>query len=191
MRRISASSRVLGMSAAAGGRFAPRTASVLTTTTRRSYATDDAQREAHEKAVKEGKLIFTLACPHETLINAEPVRIATVPSATGDMGILAHHVPTIAQLKPGVVKVTKFDESGATRDADYFISGGFVTVYPDSHCNVNVVEAFPLDQLDPEKAKKGLEDFTKELASASDAEAKTVATIGVEVYKAMCSALKV
>lgn len=29
-----------------------------------------------------------------------------VPATSGDMGILANHVPTIQQLKPGIVDVT-------------------------------------------------------------------------------------
>jgi hypothetical protein len=32
---------------------------------------------------------------------------------TGDMGVLANHVPTIEQLKPGLVEV--FEESGGTK----------------------------------------------------------------------------
>lgn len=188
-RSISTASRTLGLRSTA---FAPRYASpTLTMTSRRAYATptEEEQREAREKAVKEGKLIFTLSCPHETLINNEPVKIATVPASTGEMGILAHHVPTMAHVKPGVVKVTRYDGAGNTKDAKFFVSGGFVSVYPDSQCNVNVIEAFPLDQLDLEKAKKGLEDSTRELASATDAEAKAVAKIGIEVYRAMCYAL--
>jgi F-type H+-transporting ATPase subunit delta len=36
-----------------------------------------------------------------------------IPSTAGDMGILANHVPTIQQLKPGVVEVTL--EGGKTQ----------------------------------------------------------------------------
>jgi F-type H+-transporting ATPase subunit delta len=36
-----------------------------------------------------------------------------LPSTAGDMGILSHHVPTIVQLKPGVVEViTELSQPG-------------------------------------------------------------------------------
>ena len=45
-----------------------------------------------------------------------------IPASSGDMGILANHVPTIQQLKPGVIDVT-VDGSKSKK-----IFGGF-----DSH----------------------------------------------------------
>ena len=36
-----------------------------------------------------------------------------MPAATGDMGILANHVPAIEQLKPGLVEI--IEEAGASK----------------------------------------------------------------------------
>lgn len=36
-----------------------------------------------------------------------------IPAETGDMGVLANHVPSIEQLKPGLVEIT--EESGGTK----------------------------------------------------------------------------
>ncbi len=185
LRRASAL-RVLCNRASAPRLVASRSTPLLS----RSYA-DDAQAAAKEKAAKEGKLFFTLSCPHETFINGEPVDIVTVPASSGEMGVLAQHVPTISSLNPGLLTIKKTDETGSQKEIQYFVSGGFLTVFPDSSCNVNALEAFPLEQIDPEKARKGLEEYTKELASATDAEAKAVAQIGVDVHQAMCHALKI
>ncbi|KAJ3079545.1 delta subunit of the central stalk of mitochondrial F1F0 ATP synthase, atp16, partial [Quaeritorhiza haematococci] len=65
-------------------------------------------------------------------------------SSDGDMGILADHVPTVAQLKPGVVEIFVPNE----KSQRFFVSGGFAVINPDSTLNINAVEAFTLDQLD-------------------------------------------
>lgn len=59
------------------------------------------------------KLVLTLACPHQTIVKAEVVERVDVPATSGDMGILANHVPTIQMLKAGVVDVMY--EGGKTK----------------------------------------------------------------------------
>jgi hypothetical protein len=44
---------------------------------------------------------------------------------TGDMGVVADHVPTIAQLRPGVVIVHQADMTDMKK---FFVSGGFAIV---------------------------------------------------------------
>ena len=64
------------------------------------------------------------------------------------------HVPTVAQLRPGVVTVHK------TLDKDidkYFVSSGFAFVHADSSTDVCAVEAVKLDDLDPEAVRSGLQ----------------------------------
>lgn len=71
----------------------------------------------------------------------------------GAMVILSKHIPTIAQLRPGVVTVTK--EDGAETEK-FFVSGGFAFIHPDNTCSVNAVEAIPLADLDADLARAGM-----------------------------------
>lgn len=42
----------------------------------------------------------------QSFFDGESVERVDIPATSGDMGILANHVPTIQQMKPGVVEVT-------------------------------------------------------------------------------------
>jgi F-type H+-transporting ATPase subunit delta len=72
------------------------------------------------------------------------------------MVILSKHIPTIAQLKPGVVAVTKEDNSEPEK---FFVSGGYAFMHPDNTCSINAVEAIPLADLDVEAARAGLAKY--------------------------------
>ena len=56
-----------------------------------------------------------------------------VPATTGDFGILPGHVPTVSQLRPGVVSVHVNDKDVKK----YFVSGGFAFVHADSTADVS------------------------------------------------------
>lgn len=68
-----------------------------------------------------------------------------IPTTAGDLGILADHVPTIQQLRPGVIEVI----NGSTTEK-YFVSGGFATVNEGSALNINAVDAHPVEDFSPE-----------------------------------------
>ena len=55
--------------------------------------------------VADGKLALSLVLPHQSLFSAQGVVQVNIPAATGDMGILANHVPSVEALRPGVVEV--------------------------------------------------------------------------------------
>jgi hypothetical protein len=61
------------------------------------------------------------------------VQQVNLSATSGDMGILANHVPTIQQLKPGVVEVV----SDANKKQKFF--GKF----PLGHKNVHIGAIFP------------------------------------------------
>ncbi|KAG0071637.1 delta subunit of the central stalk of mitochondrial F1F0 ATP synthase, atp16, partial [Podila epicladia] len=69
----------------------------------RAYATD---------AVAAG-LRLTFAVPHQTIYKNASVTQVNIAAVSGDMGILASHVPSIEQLRPGVVEV--LEASGSKR----------------------------------------------------------------------------
>jgi len=64
-----------------------------------------------------------------------------LPAETGEMGVLANHVPSIEQLKPGLVEV--IEEAGGSKQ--FFLSGGFAVVQPGSQLSINAVEGYPLE----------------------------------------------
>lgn len=77
-----------------------------------------------------------------------------IPSTSGDMGVLANHVPSIEQLKAGLLEV--FTEGGSKED--YFVAGGFAIVQPGSKLSINAVEAYKL------------EDFSKEVSTSYESQ---------------------
>lgn len=75
----------------------------------------------------------------------------TLPGVEGYFGVKATHVPTIAQLKPGVVEL-----HDGTDVSKYFISGGYAFVHANSTADICVLEAAPLDQFDGAAVKSAL-----------------------------------
>jgi len=49
------------------------------------------------------KLSFVL--PHSALYNNQEVTQVNIPAVSGDIGILAAHVPTVEQIRPGLLEV--------------------------------------------------------------------------------------
>ena len=86
------------------------------------------------------------------------VDLVLVPAVTGDFGVMPGHVPTVAQLRPGVVTVhTELDKEVEK----YFVSSGFAFVHADSSADVVAVEAVKLDELDTEAVRAGLQVTTR------------------------------
>lgn len=107
-----------------------------------------------------------------------------VPAATGQMGVLPGHVPTITELKPGIFTV--HEGSDVTK---YFLSGGFAFVHANSVADIMAIEATPLDRIDPNLVQKGLAEFQQKLSTASTDIEKAEAHIGVDVHSALNAAL--
>lgn len=128
------------------------------------------------------KLQFAL--PHETLYAGSKVTQVNLPAQSGEIGILANHVPTVEQLAPGVVEVF---EGGSSKK--YFVSGGFATVQPDSTLSITSVEAFPLESFSKDSVRSLLAEASKN-TSSSDEETAAEAAIQVEVLEALQAALK-
>lgn len=84
-----------------------------------------------------------------------------IPAASGEMGVLAQHIPAIEQLKPGLVEV--IEEQGSKQ---FFLSGGFAVVQPENHMTINAAEAYPL------------EDFSADAVRSQIAEAQKIVSGG-------------
>ncbi|KAJ3337367.1 ATP synthase subunit delta, mitochondrial [Gonapodya sp. JEL0774] len=137
-------------------------------------------------AGEKGKLTFTFASPHQTFFNRTVVQQLNVTTQEGEMGILADHVPVIEQLVPGTLEV--FLDGG--KREKYFVAGGFLTMNPDSTLNITAVEAVPVDQIDAEAARRGLDEAQRRLTQAQGEKDKAAAQIEVETYQALVVATK-
>ncbi|KAJ1820023.1 delta subunit of the central stalk of mitochondrial F1F0 ATP synthase, atp16 [Coemansia sp. RSA 2671] len=131
-----------------------------------------------------GKLVVNFALPHAAILKGTEVNQVDMSAVSGDLGILADHVPTIEQLKPGVIDI--ISDSGS---AKYFVSGGFAIMNPNSVLNINAIEAFKLEDLDPQAVATNLAESQRLASSAKDEVTKEAAAIEVELYEAIQTAL--
>lgn len=77
-----------------------------------------------------------------------------IPAVTGDFGAMPGHVPTVAQLRPGVVTVHKELDKQVEK---YFVAGGFAFVHADSSADICAVEAVKISDLDADAVRAGLQ----------------------------------
>jgi len=66
---------------------------------------------------------FELVSPERILFSGEVISVI-VPSAEGEMTVLAGHAPLVATLKAGIVFVQTTDQNGK----EFFVNGGLVEV---------------------------------------------------------------
>ncbi|KAL5487305.1 hypothetical protein EMCRGX_G019891 [Ephydatia muelleri] len=145
-----------------------QTASILA---RRAYSTDS--------------MTLTFSSPTEAFYKGVGVKQVDINTTSGSFGILPMHVPAVAVLKPGVVTVYDGDKT-----QKFFASSGAVTINADSSVQIIAEEAFPIDRLDAQAARQGLEKCQQELVSAGSEANKAAAQVGVELYEALLKALE-
>ncbi|KAK9457710.1 ATP synthase subunit delta [Dipodascopsis uninucleata] len=129
------------------------------------------------------RLSFTL--PHQALYKDVDVVQVNLPATTGELGVLAAHVPTVEELKAGVVDIV--EESGATKQ--YFISGGFAVVQPGSLLSINAVEAYPIEDFSADLVRSQLAEAQKNSTSGSEID-QVEAKIELEVLEALSAVAK-
>ncbi|EPQ57207.1 epsilon subunit of F1F0-ATP synthase N-terminal domain-containing protein [Gloeophyllum trabeum ATCC 11539] len=156
---------------------------LLSTVARRAPSTFPAGRRGYAEAADKIKL--SLVLPHQSIFSSADVVQVNISAATGDMGILANHVPSIEPLRPGLVEVV---ESGNT-SKKWFVSGGFATVHPNNKLTINVVEAASLDDFSPEAVRANLQEAQRVIAGNGSEEDKAEARIEADVYEALQHAL--
>lgn len=115
------------------------------------------------------------------------------------MGILAGHIPSILQLRPGALVVIP-EGNGATtgnkgeaKEDIFFASGGFVTVNPDSTVQIAALEAVKLEEVSRERVEVGLKDAQERVGRTSNKNVndpeRVDAHIHAEVFQALSYAL--
>jgi F-type H+-transporting ATPase subunit delta len=106
-----------------------------------------------------------------------------VPAASGLMGIMPSHAPTVAQLRSGILEV-----HDGTEKETFFVSSGFAFVQTD-RTDVCAVEAVKLEDVDAEAVAKGLAESEATVIAAKDDMERAEAQIGVDLYMALQGAL--
>jgi len=127
------------------------------------------------------KIKLSLVLPHQTVYSSTDVLQVNVPGASGDMGILANHLPSVEALRPGVVEVI---EAG-NNSKKWFVSGGFATVHPNNQLTINAVEGAELDAFSPEAVRANLAESQKVIAGNGSEKDKAEARIEADVYEAL------
>lgn len=107
-------------------------------------------------------LKLEIVTPERKVLDAE-VDSVTVPTASGEAGILSSHAPLISALNPGIVTVLS---KGNTEK--FAVSTGFVEV---SHNRVSVLTdvAESAEEVDAEAARSERAELEKELAGLGGA----------------------
>ncbi|KAK4639038.1 delta subunit of the central stalk of mitochondrial F1F0 ATP synthase, atp16 [Podospora bellae-mahoneyi] len=142
------------------------------------------QRRGYAEAVSD-KIKLSLSLPHQAVYKSQDVVQVNIPAESGEMGVLANHVPSIEQLKPGIVEI--IEESG---NKQFFLSGGFAVVQPNSVLSINAVEGFPLEDFSAEAVRSQIAEAQK-VASGSGSEQEIAeAKIELEVLETLQAHLK-
>ncbi|KAI5853878.1 ATP synthase [Tricharina praecox] len=161
-------------------RFALRAKPTANFLGRRTYA---------EAAAPSDKIRLSLSVPHQRSLTRRvsfSIQV-NIPAESGDMGILANHVPSVEQLRPGLIEIIE-ENAGASKQ--YFVSGGFAVVQPNSQLSINAVEAFALEDFSAEALRAQLAESQK-VASGSGSEADIAeAKIEIEVLESLQAAMK-
>ncbi|KAL8756688.1 MAG: hypothetical protein Q9199_002772 [Rusavskia elegans] len=154
------------------------------------------QRRGYADAVSD-KIKLTLALPHQSIYRSTDVRgqaayevdssvQVNIPAESGEMGVLANHVPSIEQLKPGLVEI--IEESGGSKQ--FFLSGGFAIVQPDSQLSINAVEGFPLEEFSSEAVRSQITEAQKIASGGGSEQDIAEAKIELEVLESLQASMK-
>ena len=104
---------------------------------------------------------FDLVSPERRLASVEATEVQ-IPGADGDMTAMADHAPTIATLRPGVLKVL---HSGGTDE--YIVSGGFAEITATG-VSVLAEQALPRGEMTQEVFDTMIADAKAALKSAEE-----------------------
>jgi F-type H+-transporting ATPase subunit epsilon len=125
---------------------------------------------------------FDLVSPERMVFSGE-VEQVDVPGVEGDFGVLAHHAPLIAMLKPGILTIL-----GAGEAKRVVVVGGFAEVNADG-LTVLADMAQPVEEFDRASLAAQIKDTEEDVADATDDAARDAARERLEQLKALDAAL--
>ena len=125
---------------------------------------------------------FELVSPEEKLVS-EPVDMAVIPGAEGELGVMAGHSSFVVALKPGLVKL----KTGG-KDRSIFIAGGFADITGEQ-VTVLAEQAANVDNLDKAAAQQKIANLEEDLDRADTEAAKSRIRAALELEKAKIFAI--
>jgi F-type H+-transporting ATPase subunit epsilon len=127
----------------------------------------------------ENKLEAQILTPEGSVFEGE-LQMVSTRTATGEVGILANHIPMVARLLPAELRLHKSDS-----DVETYAQGeGWLEVFAN-RVRVLVSEARSRDELDVSELKQRLDDAEQSLKEAEDGSA---AAEQAERERARCEA---
>jgi F-type H+-transporting ATPase subunit epsilon len=136
------------------------------------------------QASPSGKVQFDLVAPERRLAS-EQVDMVVAPGAAGDFGVLPGHSLLMSLLRPGVIET--WEGNQVTRRI--FVGGGFAEVNEEG-CTVLAEEAVPVEEIDPERARRRLSDAEDDLKEAKDEAERARAEREIAVAEAQIQAAR-
>lgn len=115
-------------------------------------------------------LKLEIVTPERRVLDAE-VESVTVPTASGEAGILSNHAPLVSELKPGVLS---YSVKGSTDKLA--IAGGFVEVSGNKVAVLTDAAESPAE-IDVDAARAERDAAEKELAAAASADIDSNAAV--------------
>ena len=97
----------------------------------------------------------------DRLLLSQPVDMAVIPAAEGEMGVLPGHAPMIVLLQGGTITL----HEGGRPTSQLYVSGGFAEITPE-RCTVLADEAIPVSELSRQVADARLADADAAYAAA-------------------------
>ena len=101
----------------------------------------------------------------DRLLLSQPVDMAVIPAAEGEMGVLPGQSPMIVLLQGGTITL----HEGGKPTAQLFVSGGFAEITPE-RCTVLADEAVPVAELSRAAAATRLTEAQAALDAVSRAD---------------------
>lgn len=146
---------------------------------------------------------LTSYCRNQAIYKSSDVVQVNLAAESGEMGVLAQHVPSIEQLKPGIVEV--IEESGSTKQffrtshppqawrylvrsltRTVIVAGGFAVVQPNSVLSINAVEGYPIEEFSSEAIKAQIAEAQKVASGNGSEQDIAEAKIELEVRFSSC-----
>jgi len=125
---------------------------------------------------------FDLVSPERLVFSGE-VEQVDVPGSEGDFGVLAHHAPLIAMLKPGILTVR-----GAGETKRIVVVGGIAEVNGQG-LTVLADMAVPVEEFDRSSLADQIKDAEEDVADAAADAARDRAREKLDQLKALEAAL--
>ncbi|MBU1039404.1 ATP synthase F1 subunit epsilon [Patescibacteria group bacterium] len=120
---------------------------------------------------------FQIATPEKVVFDAPAVEAVTLPTQMGEITILPNHLPLVANLQPGEVKIK-------IKDQELFlaVSGGFINIRP-GEVVVLADTAERFDEIDIQRAEEARHRAKQTMEQSRTAEATDYTALAAKLEK--------